>query len=354
LEIDASEEFDEDLLGALRALREEGYQLALDRFSNACTAEQELLELFDIVKLDVQELGHDGLREQIERLRGSRCAILADGIATYDERDLCVDAGCDLLQGHFFCQPAVAGARGVSANRLALLQVVSALQRPDVELSEVEGLIARDVALSFRMLRYVNSAAIGLRGEVRSIGQALALLGVENARRWATLSMLASVDDKPSELTLTALTRARFCELAGSEMEIAGAPELFTLGLFSVLDALMDTTMGDAAGLLPLPDDMRNALVERRGPMGELLEAVIVREQGGHDDAPEVPHADEFYLRAVIWANNTAESLFDGAPAARMPDPDEVAAPVAPAPPRAPGPLTRFLSAIGRLFGRPA
>jgi c-di-GMP phosphodiesterase len=345
LEISCSQEFDDELVSALRDLKAQGYKLALDGFDPDSPAES-ALDLFEVVKLDVRDLGPEQLRARVERLRPAGCKILAAGIATYDERDRCVDAGCDLLQGHFFCQPSVAGTRQVSANRLALYQVVSALQRSDVELHDVEQLIARDVALSFRMLRYVNSAAIGLRGEVRSIGQALALLGLDNA----------SVDDKPTELTLTALTRARFCELAGGPITGARAPELFTLGLFSVLDALMDTTMREATEMLPLADDMREALVEREGPMGDLLEAVIAREMGVRDLAPEVPHADEFYLRAVIWANNAAESLYGDVPVGVEVRGDDHAhadadmdAPVIILRPE-PGRVARFLAAVGRFL----
>lgn len=373
LEISGSEVFDEELVTALRALKAKGYRLALDGFDSGSLAEP-VLDLFDIVKLDVQALGHERLLQQIERLRAapSSCRILAKGIATYADRDFCVGAGCNLLQGHFFCRPAVAGTRGISANRLALYQVVSALQQPDAQLHEVEKLIARDVALSFRLLRYVNSAAIGLRGEVRSIGQALALLGLENARRWAMLSVIASVDEKPTELTLTALTRGRFCELAGTEAGIATPAELFTLGLFSVLDALMDTSMREATELLPLADDMRDALVDRSGPLGELLQAVIARELGDGRGAPHIPHVDEFYLRAVIWAGDASESLFGGAPpgaqsaASEAPAAAQDAAAEAPAAdhaaPSSEGPvivlrpergaLGRFFGALGRLFGR--
>ncbi|HTU30397.1 MAG TPA: HDOD domain-containing protein [Solirubrobacteraceae bacterium] len=357
LEISGSEDFDDELVTALRDLRRQGYKLALDGFEPDSSAEL-VLDLFEVVKLDIHDLGREELRAQVERLRPAGCKILAAGIATYEERDRCVEAGCDLLQGHFFCQPAVAGTRQVSANRLALYQVVSALQRYDVELHDVEQLIARDVALSFRMLRYVNSAAIGLRGEVRSIGQALALLGLDNARRWATLSVIASVDDKPTELTLTALTRARFCELAGPEMTGARPAELFTLGLFSVLDALMDTTMLEATEMLPLADDMREALVEREGPMGDLLEAVVARELGVRELAPEVPHADEYYLRAVIWANNAAESLYGDVPVGvevrgdthERVDADMDAPVIILRPER--GRVARFFAAIGRWFGR--
>ena len=363
LEISESEEFDEELVDALRDLKSQGYRLSLDGFGPDSGAVP-VLDLFDVVKLNVLELGHDGLTEAAHRLEGYPCKVLAHRVATHPDHEFCVELGCDLFQGYFFCQPAVVGTRSITANRLALLQVVAALQRPDVELSDVEQLIARDVALSFRMLRYVNSAYFGLRGDVRSIGQALALLGVENARRWATLSVLASVDDKPTELTLTALTRARFCELAGEELGLASGAELFTLGLFSVIDALMDTPMQDVVDSLPLADDMREALVHRSGPLGELLDAAQAREQGETGGAV-VPHADELYLRSVIWANTAAESLFGAAPgpaagsaSAGAPERDSASqaapavgasAPVTTRPEG--GPLRRFFAAIGRLFG---
>jgi hypothetical protein len=176
---------------------------------------------------------------------------------------------------------------------------------------------------------------------------------------------MASVDDKPTELTLTALTRGRFCELAGAELGVAGGSELFTLGLFSVLDALMDMPMHEAVESLPLADDIRGALVHRQGPMGELLEAVAAREGGAE---ASLPHVDELYLRAVIWANTAAESLLAGAPApsatapalsATAPAPS-AATPVptvaAPAPSAAAsatsrGPVRKLFAAIGRIFG---
>ncbi|MGH2894695.1 MAG: EAL and HDOD domain-containing protein [Solirubrobacteraceae bacterium] len=361
LEISESELYDEELVDALRDLKSQGYRLALDGFGSLVGGSS-VLELFDVVKLNVLELGHDRLRQAVEQLRDYPCQVLAHRVATHPDHEFCASLGCDLFQGYFFCQPAVVGTRSISANRLALLQVVAALQRSDVELSDVDQLIARDVALSFRMLRYVNSAFFGVRSEVRSIGHALALLGLDNARRWATLSVMASVDDKPTELTLTALTRARFCELAGEELELAGGSELFTLGLFSVIDALMDTPMQDVVESLPLADDMRDALVHRRGPLGELLDAVAARERGERGGGATLPHADELYLRSVIWANTAAESLFGSAPSApsapageRAPRPEPAVAPAAPITIRPDGgAVRRFFAAIGRFFGRRA
>ena len=312
LEVPETEQFDDEMIEALRELKSAGYKLALDDFRYRDGSDA-LLELFDVVKLSMPELGRQQMRELAQRLRPYSGKVLADKLGTRPDHEVCIAAGYDLFQGYFFCRPAVVGTRGISANRLALLQVVAALNDPAIELAEIEQLVARDVALSFRLLRYVNSAFFGLRGDVRSIGQALALLGLENVRRWATLSTLASVDNKPTELTLTALIRARFCELAGAHRGIGTAAELFTLGLFSVIDGMMDAPMHDVVSSLPLAEDMREALVSRRGQMGQLLNCVTALEAA--EDGPAtafVTDAGDLYLEALMWANSAAESLFGG------------------------------------------
>ena len=376
LEIPETEVFDAEMVDALRELKDAGYRLALDDFRYRDGSDA-VLELFDVVKLSMPDLGRQQMRELTARLRPFPGLVLADKLGTRPDHEVCIAAGCDLFQGYFFCRPAVVGTRGIAANRLALLQVVAALNDPAVQFSEIEQLVARDVALSFRLLRYVNSAFFGLRGDVRSIGQALALLGLENVRRWATLSTLASIDNKPTELTLTALIRARFCELAGSQAGVGSPAELFTLGLFSVIDAMMDAPMHDVVASLPLAEDIREALVQRSGRMGQLLDSVVFLETG--EDNPvlaTIPHAGAHYMDALMWANSAAESLFGepgGAPpgtaqapaavrrrvlaiptmaSTAPPGASEPAAPAALAAPAEPGLLRRVWARCVAVFGR--
>jgi c-di-GMP phosphodiesterase len=181
-----------------------------------------------------------------------------------------------------------------------------------IELHQLERLVARDVMLSFRLLRYINSAFFGLRCEVSSIAQALALLGIENLKRWATLTIFASIDGKPPELTVTALIRARFCERSGENILAATSSELFTLGLFSVIDALMDTPIEEVLASIPFPEDMRYALIAHSGEMGRLLDCVTALEAGDFDRAQAlVPGCGQLYVESIIWANDAADPLFD-------------------------------------------
>jgi c-di-GMP phosphodiesterase len=238
--------------------------------------------------------------------------LLAEKVESHAEHAFCAELGCDLFQGFFFCRPELLHNRGIVANRASMLQIVAALQDPTVQLGQLERMIGRDVGLSFRLLRYINSAFFGLRFEISSIGQALALLGVENLRRWATLTVLASIDGKPPELTVTALVRARFCEQAGEQIAGPRPGELFTLGLFSVIDALMDAPIDEVVGMIPFPSDMCDALIERKGEKGALLNCVTALEAGDFDRAQRlVRGAGDLYVEALMWANEASQALFE-------------------------------------------
>ncbi|HUJ34933.1 MAG TPA: HDOD domain-containing protein [Solirubrobacteraceae bacterium] len=315
LEILEDELLDERFVHALIELKRRGYRLALDDFEYTVSAER-LLRLVDVVKLDVLAMGRDRMSREVARLRPYGATLLAEKVETHEDHAWCVELGCDLFQGFFFCRPELLHNRGIVATRASMLEVVSDLQDPTVQLGQLERKISRDVALSFRLLRYINSAFFGLRFEISSIGQALALLGVENLRRWATLTVLATVDGKPPELTVTALVRARFCELAGEQLPGPRPGELFTLGLFSVIDALMDAPIEDVVAQIPFPPDMRYALVHRAGEKGVLLESVTALEAGDFDRAQRlVRGAGDLYLQALMWAGDAAGPLFGEAPA---------------------------------------
>jgi EAL and modified HD-GYP domain-containing signal transduction protein len=295
---------------AVAELSERGYKIALDDFEYAPEADP-LLPLADYVKLDYVALGRAGFAEHVKLLEPYGVKILAEKVETREEHDFCTELGCDFFQGFFYQKPEILRERRIELNRGSMFQIISAMQDPSIQLEDLEPLIAHDVPLSLRLLRYLNSAFLGLACEVSSVRQGLILLGIDNVRRWATLTAMTSLEGKTSELTDAALLRARFCELAGVEAGLDGS-EMFTVGLFSLIDAMMDTSLDEVLDNLPFPKAIRAALLHREGRMGEILTAAIALEGGSPAEAGSlVEGANSFFVQSLLWAQEAIATLSD-------------------------------------------
>ena len=218
LEILEDELLDERFVHALIELKRQGYRLALDDFQYSVSAER-LLGLVDVVKLDVLALGRERMAREVARLQAlRRDAAGREGRDARGRTPTAPSSAATCSRASSSAGPSCSTTAGSSPTARRCSRSWPRSRTPPCSSRQLERLIGRDVGLSFRLLRYINSAFFGLRFEISSIGQALALLGVENLRRWATLTVLASIDGKPPELTVTALVRARFCELAGEQL----------------------------------------------------------------------------------------------------------------------------------------
>ena len=308
-EILEGQKIDTAMVEAVRELKQQGYRIALDDFEFS-PEYAPLLEVVDVVKLDYLALGAERFASELDRLRPYPVSVLAEKVETKADHQHCVALGCDLFQGFFYQKPELLRRRRIELTTGSILQVISALQNASLQFDELEPLIAHDLPLSLRLLRYINSAFFALRQEVTSVRQALVMLGMENVRRWATLTVMGSIEGKTPELTSSALIRARFCELAGRAAGLDGAG-LFTLGMFSLIDAMLDLSLEEVAAELPFPEDMRIALLSHDGPMGRILDAVTALEGGYFGDAKLlVPEAGAFYVQALLWAQEASGALF--------------------------------------------
>jgi EAL and modified HD-GYP domain-containing signal transduction protein len=309
-EILEGQKVDDALIAGVRDLQEHGYRIALDDFE-FCSEYVPLLEFVDVVKLDLLALGCERFGAEVEKLKPYPVQVLAEKVETKDEHQYCLALGCDLFQGFFYQKPELLRRRRIELTAGSMLQVISALQNSELQFDELEPLIAHDLPLSLRLLRYINSAFFSLRHEVTSVRQALVMLGMENVRRWATLTVMGSIEGKTPELTSSALIRARFCELAGLASGMDGAG-LFTVGMFSLIDAMLDVSLEEVTEELPFPNEMRVALLRHAGPMGRILDAAISLESGYFGDAKLlVPNAGELYVQSLLWAQEASGALFD-------------------------------------------
>jgi c-di-GMP-related signal transduction protein len=311
IEILENVEPDEEVAEACRKLKRAGYLLALDDFKDG-PAWQVLIPLADVIKVDVlatppheqQRIAHAYARAGVH--------LLAEKVESYEEFQRTLKWGYTFFQGYFFSRPEMLTRRSIPAYKLSYLRVLQAANHPDVDMREIAERIKAEASLSYRLLRYLNSAAFPLLTEIHSIPHALSLLGERGVRRWVSLVAVACMgDEKPAELITLPLVRARFCELlarpAGLE---TSANDLFLLGLLSAKDGILDMHMADILKEIAVDPNIRDALLGKRNDLRSVFEVVLHYERAAWEDVgaalgrlgmPEdgVP---ELFLQAVDWA----------------------------------------------------
>lgn len=310
-ELHADIPVDEEVVEMCRELSASGYALAIADYDLDCDA-QALLPYAKFAKVDMvaTRRGHAAIAGHV---RPSGIRLIAEHVETAAMYEIAVAAGYTLFQGQFFCQPRICTAAAVPASRTTYLQLLSALNRPALSLTEIEDLIKRDVSMSYRVLRCVNSAAFGLRREVHSIREALLLLGLEPIRSWASVWCLAGLNmGTTPELVATALVRARSCELLGEHLERpSDASELFLIGLCSLLDAMLGRPIEETMAELPLSAAAQEAVLRAgSGAPRYVLDAVVAYESGAWEEAAEAAGAAGLapsmlpaaYTGALDWA----------------------------------------------------
>ena len=303
--------FDDALLETLSQLRSNGYGICVDDLL-VHEGTQPLLERAHFVKVDLLAVPEAELAEHVAALRRFPVALIAEKVETHEQFSQCQALGFDFFQGYFFARPKLVSSRTMSEDRLSVMHLLATLHSPSSKLEDVQKVIQRSVSLSYRLLRYTNSAAFNLPRKITSIAQATVILGQRRIRDMATLLALTGSNDKPPELTRTLLTRARLCALLAPPGR-GHADSAFTAGLFSGLDALMDRPLAQLLDDLPLADEIRLAVLEHAGPLGRILAAVLALEHGEFESVAlaslDTQPAPGAYLEAVAWANEAFSEM---------------------------------------------
>lgn len=315
IELLESVEPDRAVLDACRRARDAGYRLALDDFTDA-PRERPLLEFASVVKVDFRAAPSACDPALLDPLRARGVTLLAEKVETREEHHAALDAGYDLFQGFYYCRPRMIETRDLPPSRLAALRFLAEVSRPDASFERLEAVFRDDVGLTVRLLRYLNSAAFGWRHEVTSLRHALSLMGLEPLRRWAVMiGLLKLGEEHPSELCVTALSRARFAEELGPEVGLGPRRlELFLTGMLSVVDTLVGRPLHEVLAQLAVPGSVRAALLEGRNALGSVLRLVRAYERGDWAAVEEAragrPVEDRLlasaYVQSVRWADATA------------------------------------------------
>lgn len=298
-----------EVFAGVKRLKKHGYKIALDDFKYSPEYD-ELLGLSEFVKLDVIELGKDGIIRELENLKEFDVKIIAEKVESQEMYAFCKELSFDFFQGYYFCKPELVKHKNIPSNKLVVLNLIKELSKPDFHFSDIEKALAQDATLTYKLLRYVNSAAFTQRKEIDSIKEALALIGGDTILKWTTLLlMMQLIEGKPQELLVTALVRARMCELLGNKNN----GQMFTIGLLSLLDALMDTPLVDLLDELTLSTNVKISLLDYQGENGMILLNVVRYEQGRWDeliiDGVDMNDYFSSYMEAVKWADSTIDTL---------------------------------------------
>jgi EAL and modified HD-GYP domain-containing signal transduction protein len=297
LEVLETVTIDDTVIEGISALAQAGYRIALDDFVWA-SGHERLLGLASFVKLDLLDGDLQRLDEIVAACRRHPgIQIVAERLETPAQLELADRYGMELRQGYALSRPQVLTTASLSPSRLRRLELLGALSAPDVNLDGILSIIARDPALSLRVLRASNSAAAGATSRVSSVRQAVVMVGLPHIRRWTILMVIDDLTEATEEQMVAVLARARFCEnVAG----VVGAPAdaAFMAGLISGVAALLGMTRAGMAAQLPLSTEMSAALVRNAGPLGRVLRIVDAYDAGESLGADLAAH----FMDAMCWS----------------------------------------------------
>jgi len=311
VEILETVEPDPEIISACNKLKQAGYLLAVDDFVYD-EKYKPLLNLVDFVKIDFLVTRGDGRKKLLDQYASSGIRFLAEKVENPDEHKEALDLGYSYFQGYFFCKPTIISGKDIPAYKLHYLKILQAIHRPEIDFVKLGEIIKLEISLSFKLLRYINSAYFGLRNKITSITQALTLLGENEVKKWVSLIALANMgEDKPEELIVQAMIRAKFCEsLAASAGFLQQADNLFLMGMFSLIDTILSRPLDEILKEIPIADEIKDALLGQRNRLRDVYDFALICEKGDWEKLPEQTaklgireaRAYQLYLDALKWS----------------------------------------------------
>ena len=319
LEILATGKPDEEVVTACRRLKKAGFIIALENLQGAW--QEPLADVANIIKLDVSAWTDRAQWLLIRKYRPNGAIFVADKVDRRAQFQAAVQQGFSYFQGQFFCRPQPFATPEVSPTKLMYFMVLRAVTRPQIDVQEVADTIKHDLALSYKLLRFLNSAYFAFRSQIKSIRHALLLLGQNEIRKWIGLiSVSALGEGAPPILVTMALIRAAFCE---SLAPLVGAAkrqsDYFFLGLLSSIDVLLGRPMRPVLAELPIAADLSAALMGEQNPLRDVLQTVISYEQGNWEELSQLAKRlglkeeklCELYMQALRWSRELTQGEKD-------------------------------------------
>lgn len=304
---------DAQVIEVCAELSRQGYDIALDDFEYM-PALDPVIDLAQIIKVDFMKSTKEQIEDYCRLFLPRGIKLLAEKVETATEFEEALKMGFTYFQGYFFSKPQVIKETEIPALKMNLLRIIAEVKGDAFNVSKLQKLIEQDVGISYKLLRYLNSPFFRRRQEISSIHQAIVMLGEKGVGNFLSVIILSELSqDKPDELLKSSVIRARMCEKLRLEQgKGPDTSELFTLGMFSHIDAILDNTMENIMKKLPLADNIKKALLGKKNALSNYLDLAVSYQnatweevnslaetlQISHDNLPKI------YLDALGWADS--------------------------------------------------
>lgn len=299
-----------ELVHACKTIKELGYTIALDDHDFDPQWEA-FLPFTDIIKVDIVECDEQTLRKNLRKYRDSKIQLVAEKIETMDDFEKYRNMGFDYFQGYFFAKPEVMKQKKLPTSKLSLIELIGSSSAVEFDVNKVSAIIERDVSLSYKLLRFINNPMVNKSNEISNLRHALNYMGQVEVKKFIALLALANLgDNKPFELIHLSLIRAKFCELVADAKSLANNPPVgFLVGLFSLLDALLDQPMEEIVEKLPIGKSIKVALCGGGNELNSFLALIRAFELGTWERVATISVAlsldlkmtQAFYNESLKW-----------------------------------------------------
>jgi EAL and modified HD-GYP domain-containing signal transduction protein len=293
-------------------LKKKGYLIILDDFifdPKYAT----LVEIADIIKVDFIHTSKQERKNILQQLNSKKLKFLAEKVETHQEFEEAKELGYCYFQGYFFSKPEIISSQEIPGYKILHLQLLKELYQPEIDFNRLEDIIKKDVSISYKLFKFINSAFFGFSKQISSIKQALVMMGTNEVKKWVTvIALIGMAQDKPEELIVTSLMRAKLCEAVAEIMGLhRQAPELFLTGLFSLIDAMIDRPKDEILKELPIRETIKTALLGNENSYRKILDLIINYEQGKwtefsekiRDLMLEESEVPNLFIKSATWTN---------------------------------------------------
>ena len=300
-------------LSALQSLKADGFRVGLGSFA---TDDKyfETVKLADQLVVDFRGKSESELRLVPNWCKSYNIKTVAHNLETRAAFELARKLEYNSFHGPFFHKAEYVAKEAVPGFKLNYLRLLQEINESDISFDKLERIIKQDVSLTYGLLKYINSAAFGLRMEVESIKHALTLLGIMLVKRWATMVAIANIGKGlPVEALVTCMVRGKFLEELGHKLGHAQrGDDLFFMGIFSLIDLFFSRPLEEILEEMPIKADIKAAILGSEGQFAELLSMVKVYEDGNWEpllaSASKLGVSEDLvaglYFDALDWTQN--------------------------------------------------